>query len=77
MSKDQSNHELYHEADRSELEYPRIQTAFEESQRIEGGGPLKKVNFKSLPVPIRIFAYICLVILITMGVFSFFSGLID
>ncbi|WP_442600732.1 hypothetical protein [Paenibacillus sp. KN14-4R] len=74
MSEENKNHETQHIADYSELESPQINSMIEEAQRSEGGGPPKKVNFKSMPKPIRIFGYFFIVVMILMVVFAILSN---
>lgn len=41
-----------------------------EMQRIEGQGPLKKVNMKDLPKPLRLFGYFVITCIMLMVIFG-------
>lgn len=51
-------------------------TLFEDAQRIEGGGPIKKVDINSLPKPIRIFRYFILIIFFGMLIIVLVTSII-
>lgn len=74
MSEGNKNHETQHRTDYTELEAPQIHSMIEEAQRIEGGGPPKKVNFNSMPKPVRFFGYFFIAVVIAMGIFAILSG---
>lgn len=41
-----------------------------EIQNIEGGGPLKKVDWKAMPKPVRVFGYFFVACVVLMGIFG-------
>jgi hypothetical protein len=45
-------------------------TAFENAQRIEGGRPLQRVEWRQLPAPIRFFGYFIRTVMLIMLLFS-------
>lgn len=74
MGNDNENHETQSDTNYSDAETTQVHSMIEEAQRIEGGGPPKKVDFKSLPKPIRIFGYFFITMMIIMVVFAIISN---
>jgi hypothetical protein len=74
MENDNKIHETQSDTNYSEVEITQVHSMIEDAQRIEGGGPPKKVDFKSLPKPIRIFGYFFITMMIIMFVFAILSN---
>ncbi|WP_274648782.1 hypothetical protein [Paenibacillus humicola] len=56
---DQDN--LYHNE-------PYVDENFRPIQNIEGGGPMKKIDFNTMPRPLKVFGYFFFAIIILMGI---------
>jgi hypothetical protein len=65
--------ERSHTSDERETIVPEI----EQIQRIEGGGPPRKVIMNHLPLPIRIFAYFVISSVVFMAVFGIIMSIVD
>jgi hypothetical protein len=46
-----------------------INNSLNEIQRIEGGGPPRKIDFKSMPAPVRLFGYFFILVMVLMMLF--------
>lgn len=67
------NHKTLKETDSTETEALRALTQFEDAQRIEGGGPPKKVDLNQLPKPLRIFGYGAIAAVVGMLLFGIWT----
>lgn len=74
MDHNSKYHETQADTSYSEVEAAHIQSTFEDSQRIEGGGPPKKLDIASLPTPIRILGWLFIVVMMVMVVFALITN---
>lgn len=54
MSDNNNQHETQQLTDYTEAQNKEIHSMMEDAQRIEGAGPPKKVDFRTLPKPLRV-----------------------
>ncbi|MHA7966788.1 hypothetical protein ACX93W_21995 [Paenibacillus sp. CAU 1782] len=77
MSDNNKQHETHQLTDYAEAQNKGIHSMMEDAQRIEGAGPPKKVDFRTLPKPLRIFGYCVIALLVAMLVFGIMTGFLD
>jgi len=54
-----------------------VNEMIEEAQRIEGGGPPRKVDLRTMPTPIKFFGYFFISCVIIMGIVVIFIMIFD